>query len=203
MAQPANMRAAIKDWLESVMRRNNVSARQMALKADGISPSTIYRALEDDGQFVMSTTKLAQIASAFGEDLPDVLARPGAAEPMAAGLSEEMLPYTGPDLPLAARAGNDQGVWTIATHALDLEGYLPGDKVIVDMSVNPEPGDIVCAQVYNMQRGTAETVLRVYQPPFLMTRSTSRRTDAKPLFVDNERVLIRGTVIRMIRDRAA
>jgi hypothetical protein len=203
MAQPANMRAIIKDWLEGVMRRHDVTARQIALRSDGISPSTIYRALEDDGQFVMSTTKLAQIASAFGEDLPDVLARPGTPAPMATGLNEEMTPYSGGDLPVAARAGNDQGIWTIGTTALDLEGYLPGDKVIVDMTVRPEPGDIVCAQVYNMQRGTAETVLRMYQPPFLMTRSANRRTEAKPLFIDNERVLIRGTVVRMIRDRAA
>lgn len=203
VAQPSNMRSVINEWLENVMRRHGVSARQVALKSGNMSPSTIYRALEDDGKFVMSTSKLAQIATAFGEELPDVLAVPGARPTISPGLSEELHPYFGPALPVNVSASNDQGIWTVATDALDLEGYLPGDRVVVDMSVKPEPGDVVCAQVYNFQRGTAETVLRVYQPPFLVARSTSRRADTKPLFIDNERVVVRGTVIRMIRERAA
>jgi DNA-binding phage protein len=203
MAHPANMRAVIKDWLESVMRRHNVTARQIALKSQGISPSTIYRAFEENGQFVMSTTKLAQIATAFGEDLPDVLARPGAPEPLADSSAEEVTPYAGPLNGGSANLSNQQATWTVSTTALDLEGYMPGDKVIVDQSVLPQPGDIVCARVFNIQRGNAETVLRLFQPPFLLTRSTNRKKEAKPLYVDNERVLLCGTVVRMVRERAA
>lgn len=203
VAQPANMRSIIKTWLETVMRKHNVTARQIAVQSGGMSPSTIYRALEPDGQFVMSTSKLAQIAETFGEEMPDMMGQAHARPGIQPGLSEEMLPYSGPALPGSIAAGNDQGMWIIATDALDLEGYLPGDRVVVDMSVRPEPGDVVCAQVYNFQRGTAETVLRIFQPPFLMTRSTSRRAEAKPLYVDNERVVVRGTVVRMIRERAA
>lgn len=71
MQRQEKLRTTVRDWLEQLMDRHGVSRRQLAVRA-GMSPSTIYRALEQDGQFVMSTSKLAQIADAFGEEPPAV-----------------------------------------------------------------------------------------------------------------------------------
>ncbi len=198
--QQERLRDGVREWLEMLARKYKVSPRQIATRA-GISPSTIYRALEEDGQFVMSTTKLAQVADAFGEDVPDFQAD-RAAKP--AGFAEdELVRFEGSAAGLPDTPPHNQGFWTITNNALSLEGYRPGDIVVVDMGVEPQPGDVVCAQVYNFNRGTAETVLRVYAPPYLLVRTMDAGFDLKPLYVDNERVVIRGTVVRMVRERAA
>ena len=51
----------------------------------------------------------------------------------------------------------------VRTAALAAAGYLPGDLVIVEQGVAPRNGDVVIAQVYDDERGVAETVLRVYR----------------------------------------
>jgi DNA-binding phage protein len=202
------MRAAIREWVEGVLARHRVSARAAALQA-GISPSTVYRALEANGSFVMSTTTLVQLAKAYGEQLPDALRPAGMAAVVEdEGFREELTPFEGAaraDAPPPAHvlAPAPVGHFRINNRALDLEGFLPGDLVEVDLNLPPVPGDIVCAQVYNLQRGTAETVLRKYLPPYLLTRSTDRAADLQPLYIDNQRVVLRGTVVAMHRHRAA
>ena len=69
-------------------------------------------------------------------------------------------------------------------------------------TVPPRSGDVVAAQVYNLERGTAETKLRVYEAPFLTTRTMDPASTDRPLFVDNERVHVAGTVVRSLRVRA-
>jgi hypothetical protein len=70
------------------------------------------------------------------------------------------------------------------------------------MAVKPRAGDVVAAHVYNLGRGTAETVLRLYDPPYLVTRSTDDAISLKPLLVDDERVRITATAIGSTRRRA-
>jgi hypothetical protein len=84
--------------------------------------------------------------------------------------------------------------WTIRTRALEGVGYLPGDIVIVDLGRRPEPGEVVCAQVYDWGRVAAETVMRIYEPPFLVAASLDEQL-RRPLMVDNERVIIKGVVL--------
>jgi hypothetical protein len=86
--------------------------------------------------------------------------------------------------------------WRLKTMALEEAGYLPGDIVFVENLEDgqaPRPQDAVCAQIVDYQHGAAETVWRVYDPPYLVGAATDR-TAYKPLAVDGERVKIVGII---------
>ena len=84
---------------------------------------------------------------------------------------------------------------TIRTRALECIGYVPGDIVIVELGRPPAPGDVVCAQVYDWGRSEPETVLRIYEPPVLVSATLDEQL-RRPLVVDNVRVIIKGVVLR-------
>lgn len=63
--------------------------------------------------------------------------------------------------------------WRVGTNALDRAHVSPGDFIVVDPAKKPEPGQPVIAQVIDNQRGTAETVLRLWYPGILEPKSTS------------------------------
>lgn len=197
------LREVVREWLRSIMDKHAVSQRQIGLRA-GVSPATVNRAMSADGDFVMTTSVISKISDAFGEPLPAALARPAVPATRAMGFSEsDLAAYAGPADYLPAKAATNHGRWRITSRALEQEGFRPGDVLDFDLGLAPEAGDIVVAQVYNMQRGTADTILRVYYPPYLLTRSTDEAVDPRPLYVDNERVKIMGTFVRMVRERAA
>lgn len=88
--------------------------------------------------------------------------------------------------------------WTLRSRALELEGYMPGDIVLVDLNATPVPGDAVCAEVYDRGHTRAETVMRLFQPAGAVNLLLPRTMDPamqRPLVVDNERVLIRGVIL--------
>jgi hypothetical protein len=91
--------------------------------------------------------------------------------------------------------------WRLKTMALEGVGYLPGDIVFVEAlpeGVLPKPQDAVCAQVVDYQHGSAETVWRVYDSPFLVGAANDR-TAYKPLLVDGDRVKIIGVIRESLR----
>ena len=103
---------------------------------------------------------------------------------------------------------NGIDAWELNTRALELEGFMPGDIVLVDLNAVPKPGDAVCAQVYDRSHSRAETVMRVFQSAgpvnVLLPRSMDPQAQAA-LVVDNDRVLIRGVLLphRLRRDAIA
>jgi len=84
--------------------------------------------------------------------------------------------------------------WTIRTRALERIGFLPGDIVIVDLGRRPEAGDAVCAQVYDWRHAAAETVMRLYEPPYLVAASLDEGL-RRPLMVDGAQVVIKGVLL--------
>ena len=90
----------------------------------------------------------------------------------------------------------DRHAFTLRSRALELEGYKPGDILIIDMKKPPRNGEIVCAQIYAGLDAT--TVFRQYMPPFLLPASRAKKY-REPLLVDNMRVKIMGTVIHTLR----
>jgi len=196
------LRADVRAWLQGIMDKYRMSQRGIGIRS-GVSPATINRAMDENGSFVMSFSVMSKISDAFGEPLPEALAKPGAqARPV--GFSEsDLVDFTGSVPGLIGQGVNNHGVWRIVSHALDLEGFRPGDVLDFDLGLKPVPGDIVVAQVYNLHRGTADTVLRVYYPPYLLTRSNDPAIDPRPLYIDNERIVVMGTFVRMLRERAA
>lgn len=189
-----------REWLQTLIDKSGESARAIAIKAE-VSPSTIYRALDPDSDFTPTTTTLDKIAKAWNVPMPHGFAAP---HNVAAGLAEpEMRPLEGTPTQALRPENNNQSNWMIRTRALELAGVMMNDIVTVDMSVNPRSGDIVCAQVYNFDRGAADTLIRLYNPPYIVAKTMDPALDDEPLLVDGRRVAIVGTVVQVLRNRAA
>jgi SOS-response transcriptional repressor LexA len=80
--------------------------------------------------------------------------------------------------------------------SLNLAGVLRGDLLLCAPKRAAQDGDIVIVQHYN-DDGSAQTLIRGYQPPFLEVASTTP-THAK-LHEDRANVAIMATVIRLTR----
>jgi transcriptional regulator with XRE-family HTH domain len=181
-----------RKWLEGVLKAKGWTPNRLAKEAK-VSPATIHRALNDE-DLVTSNTVLDKIARAAGVPSPiEGKAAPGLREPDAVFMEPAVLPS-------AFRPGAAQAVWQLKTRATELAGYLPGDYVLVDQGVEPAAGSLVCAQIYDLNRDTADTVFRVFDPPYIVTRTMDPNLSAKPLPVDDDHVKIWGTVIRMLRE---
>jgi transcriptional regulator with XRE-family HTH domain len=188
-------RAEVSDWLQDIRRRTNLSFDQIGERS-GINSATLYRWTDPKRTEAPSHSSLLAISEAFGIPMPghrpSGKPAPGFHEAGVARLDppEHELP---PD--------PNQSWWRLKDRALELAGYLPGDQVLLDQSVAPQAGDGVIAQIYDFEIGAAETVARLFAFPVLVTRS------ADPLFahsadlIDNARVKVMGTIIRMVRDR--
>ncbi len=190
---------AIRGWLHEVMRITGLKPTPLA-KGAGLAPSTLLRALDPALGGSLERRSIDKIVHKYGVAPPALYADGAATRP--AGLAEpELVRYETPgndhDLPLAAT----EGEWTIRTRALELVGYLPGDRVRADSAQQPRARDVVVAQVIDQMRGTAETVLRVYDPPYLMTETADPACRRKPLLVDGDSVAIWGVVMRSVRTR--
>lgn len=93
-----------------------------------------------------------------------------------------------------------QSIWTVKSPVLATLGMLPGDRFILDPLVAARDYDVVLAQVYDFDRDTAETVLRIYFEKFLVV--PTYLTDRTPrLHVDNNSIKIMGVVIESWRTR--
>lgn len=94
----------------------------------------------------------------------------------------------------ADRAGID--VWDITSRAMQLDGYMPGDHILLDthQSEQCKAGDAVMAQVYDHTTGGATTIFRRYHPPVLVAASADP-DDARVRVVDGDNVVIMGKVI--------
>lgn len=197
MSDKDDQRKIVQAWIEAIMARHRIEIPSVASRAQ-VSASTIYRWFDRNYEFNPSLTTLRKIGKAFDVPLPDV---DGLKIPQ--GFAEaEVEPLGDRDLRDELPAGPNQGRWRITTRALELAGYMPGDIVLVDMTITPRRGDVVCAQVYDL-KGGAETKIRVHQPPYLVTQTMDPRAEDQPLYIDNERVVVMGTVVRSLRVRVA
>lgn len=191
-------RSELRDWLAKVVKKTGMAPTRLANHI-GVSPSTLTRPLNDpEYESVMSTTTISKLVAVSGLPAPASLGgndTPGMGESEVARYS----PQASENTSLSVQ-NNAESEWVVQTMMLDLDGYLPGDHVIVNLNEAPRSGDVVLAQIYSEQ-GTAETVFRRYEAPFLVTHTTQRHMP-KPVFVDNERAVIMGVVTRSWRFRA-
>jgi transcriptional regulator with XRE-family HTH domain len=168
----------------------------------GVSRSTIYRWLEQEGSTNSTLDKLQQIADAYNLDNPfssGVLQ--SAANALTVGGEGEALPYQGEMVSHALGIlAPDQSFWKISSRALELAGYLPGDILKLDASLAPRPGDVVVAQIYD-SRGDAETVIRIFSEPYLIARTLDPNLADNPILVRPRDVKIVGVAIASLRLR--
>jgi len=190
-----------RDYVRLVIERTGRPPTRIA-KDLGIAPSTLTRLLRgpEDSAATLHARTLRKL-----EEYSGVAFASGgeqAAGAAARGFREDAVPFDakGADPALSAAlkaliAGRKAAdPWTIKTRSLERIGFLPGDIVIVDLGRRPESGDAVCAQVYDWRRGTAETVMRLYEPPYLVAASLDEGL-RRPLVVDDDQVVIKGVVL--------
>ncbi len=191
-----------KEWLKAVARHFNVSPSQLALNS-GMAASTLTRYLNDTTNTVgISQATLEKVSHFSGFRPGQIPGRlRGISEPDVVAYAEdkEHRPKWIEAAVEAARSGrNGVEAWVMKGAALDGLGIFPGDIAIVDQNRRAKAGDIVLAQIVDHTLGTAETVLRLYQTPFLVTHSM-RLGPQRPEQVDDDRVSIAGVVVGTIR----
>lgn len=198
----------LRAWLREILEKSGETPTELARRA-GVHSTTLTRFLSRPDAPTLSSTTVAKIAHAAGAVTPGPA---GAPPPVvtARGLSDnDAVPYVANDQQNARDqaiqrliAGrNSANAWVLRTDALVLAGYLPGDVVIVDLGATPVAGDVVCAQIYRWREAKADTVFRLFEPPYLVAASLAADL-RKPAIVDNDRVIIKGVVTDTLRWRA-
>lgn len=194
-------REAIQAWIRELERRFNTGPQEIAQRA-GIAPSTLYRWIDPDGKTLPGFNNLRKIAAAWGVELPGERTQSD-------GFAEgDAQPWQGDNSPEGTNLAREplranQSRWIVRSRALELAGVMPGDICTLDQLEEARAGDIVVAQVYNFERGTAETKIRIFEPPYLVTHTMDRAASDRPLYADRERTVIMGPVTRLVRIRPA
>lgn len=197
MAKSSDVRGTIRERTIDAMEERGWKVPVLSRRA-GVAESTIYRLLSDDPEFTASTRTLTRLSSALGTQLSDT-------GPLDLGLSEEAEPFRYD----ATKEFNDHvkafvtprpatDPWILRTRALTGFGYMPGDVVVLDLNLEWQAGDIVCAQLYSHEAGRTETIWRRYEPPYLVAGSTD------PAFVrpiHEDAVGRKGVVVMTYRPR--
>lgn len=186
-----------KRWVLWLEQRLGLSKSKISTSA-GMSDTTLSRIFHEDYFSPLSQTSILKVRKRFNVPGPDEFETTGFGE-------AEQLRYDAKSEPeLAAiikamQAGrNAVEPWRLRTRALELIGCMAGDVVMVDLNGTPAPGDAVCAQIYDWNGGSAETVFRVFEAPFLVAASLEASL-RKPLLVDDTRVVIKGVVVGSFR----
>lgn len=199
-----------REFVRQVVEKTKTKPTRIATDI-GISPSTLTRLINepDGGKATLRATTIAKLERYSGLTAP-TLEMPEGSTPVPAGLREDAIPFEPRDADLTVTAaikaiiGGRKNIdpWTMRSRALECAGFMPGDIVLVDLSVLPRAGEPACAQVYEWRGGTAETVMRIYEPPYLVA-ATFDGNLRKPLLVDDERVIVKGLILpHRLRPRA-
>lgn len=200
---------ALKEWRE----KSGLSVRAAAAAA-GLKLST-YQRYEDPRRFkrpqlpMEIASALAEAAVARGADPAPVLELARVPEPTITGLSDvdviryDMASLT--DRRDAAVATLLEGQpnwspWLVRGRSLIRTGYLPGDIVVCDHCPrSPETGRVVVANIdRDIKAMTARTVLRLYDPPYLLAASDDPAY-RRPIYVDGEHAVVMGYAVAMLR----
>lgn len=191
----------LRAWIHRVLDQTSWTPHRLAREAR-VGVATISRALDANSTSTISTRTIEKIVRATGIAAPTGIGM-GANSAKATGFAEPEAIYV-PEMsdelsPL--RPAEHQAVWQIGTRGIELAGYHMGDYVLVDPETSPLVRDVVCVQLYDLQRGTAETVFRVYEPPYVVTETADPTARRKPVAIDNERAAIWGVVVKSLRLR--
>jgi len=122
------------------------------------------------------------------------------------GLAEDNASFEGPgeggDALLATLYPNrTHAVWMrCSTDAMTRFGIMPGDFLIVDPELAPQPGQAVVAQCVDNQRGTAKTLLRAFYAGILEPHSHNPANKAQILGdTDATTTTVFGVIVRVYR----
>jgi len=187
-----------RDWIAKVLAATGLAPSALAAKA-GLSPTTLTRFLNSgEHATALSHRTISAVEKstgiAFGADLRPRLLRKDDASGFVPSDAGGVSAYVANII-----QGTSLTAWTLKSRALETVGFVPGDVMIVDLNEPAQPGDAVLAQVYDFKSMKAETLFRLYEPPFLHAASFER-TQTAPILIDQS-VGIKGPVVLSIRPR--
>lgn len=192
-------------WLDWVIRSTGKSDSALALEA-GSSENTLTR-FRQRGGAVLSVDTISLIRKLTGLPGPEAWWLQNGA-----GLLDECEAYAltkfgeDPTNRMVAEALSGRAhakAWVLKTRALAAAGYHSGDILIVDSSVEPEEGDVVCAQIFDLKSMGTKTVFRLLAAPHFLVAAPAF-DDVKlrrPQVIDKERVQVLATVTETFRPR--
>ena len=199
MEQPQDVQAVWRAWLKRAVEGSGLKPTPFAENA-GLAASTVIRALDENHPGQISLRTINKIVAHYRIAPPFMTP----SRTNSAGFNEpEVEPFDGP-LPVGETTPTDpnHSLWELKTRALELAGYLPGDILTLDQSEAPLPGDVVCAQIYDLTHDTAETVFRRLDEQFLVTDTMDPSLRGQRHYIDGQRVKILGVVVKSVRSRA-
>lgn len=178
-------------WLEKALEKTGWSIHTLAAQAR-VNASTLYRFQSGENEKLRPVTinRIAKVARV----------EPPAFGGLSSGDARE---YDISDLPDIETPGVDKPhliAVKMTNEAMALAGVNEGDFLVVDRRRKARPGDIVCAQQYDFRLGGAETIVRYFEPPYLVSASGDA-VYRRPILIDDDKVQITGVVIRQIRVR--
>lgn len=189
---------AFREWITAILAAKQINQTELAKRA-GLSHSTLSRAMTNPGYRInFRADTIAKLAQVGGILPPHAIAGLHAAAAHGPGLAEpQATVYTGE---LAELLPPGQSEWTCHTPVLAPMGLMPGDHFILDQNVKPGFRDMVVIQSYDMQAGTAETLLRVFADGFAYTPNWL--VDGTPrIWLDGQNATVMGTIVKSWRAR--
>lgn len=198
---------ASKEWIRAVADHLGISVSELASKS-GVAPSTLTRYLNDASGKLTVTDRTLDAITAFSgvpkHVMPGARRPPGMGEPDAVPWSREEAigqpAWVNAAVEAARQKRNGVEPWVMKGRALDLLGVLPGDILIIDQNRLAKSGDVVCVQITDFATGGTETVMRLYDPPYVVAHS-AKLGPIRPELVDDDRVVVMGVSAGLIRTR--
>ncbi len=181
------------DWLAGILKKTGMRPSALAAKA-GMTAPNLYRFLDGQSERTLRPATIVKLARAANVSPPDELA--GLSDGDARAYTFDAKAFTPPDPEKHPRLLT----YEITTDALTLAGFERGDIAVIDTRLTPVPGQLVMAQVYDLRIGDADTVIRWFEPPYLISASADPEL-RKPIPIDPQKVSLRGVVVRQLRSR--
>lgn len=185
-----NARQMHLDFVREALQKSGLNQTQLALKAK-ISPSTLSRFFSGASDVLLGHS-LMRISAVTGVALPQVAGFEEGEVEMAEIDPDQFAPPDPEKFPKLMTL-------KVKTEELVREDIQKGDHLVIDSALQPTRGALVCAQVYDKNYMKAETVIRWYEPPYLVSPSTDP-AHRMPISLD-EHVQIKGVVVRLLRRR--
>lgn len=182
------------EWFKAKHKASRVTQAEMARRL-GKTPTFLTRVYSGDQDLKIEQATI--MARAFGVPLAEVLAHLGDVDASASEGDDAWREER--EAPEDIRRAYQGETWVIRRSSLILAGYAPGDVVFVAPDAGPERDDVVLAQAYDWSIGGLRTVLRIYQPPFLLEASAAAPTGPPLMLGESTSVL--GVVVASWRHR--
>jgi hypothetical protein len=183
-ARMADAREPLRQWLRSIARTKSTTLSAIA-KSAGVAQSSVTRFVNDPAyEFELSARTIRKIEEQFHVQAPR----------SQTFSDNQAQAFEARETPFAARSFE---LVMAADDALNLAGVRRGDLCEVDAAAPPHAGDLVAVELRPGLR-SRETIVRVWDPPYLMAHASNYDLN-RPILFEPGRARILGIVRKVTR----